>query len=76
MLSCSSPTIWKFLDCLKREQDLTDVKLTRRLMKDPPEPRAPKSKWIRYDSRLQRVLNSYDIDYDIIDFLKVVGNMC
>ena len=72
MLSCSNPTIWKFLDCLKSEQDLTDVKLTKKMMKQSPEPRAPK--WVRYDVQLQKILEAYD-DYDVLDFLKVVGNM-
>ena len=26
MLGCSNPTIWKFLDCVKAEQSLTDMK--------------------------------------------------
>ena len=26
MLGCSKPTIWKFLDCIKAEQSLTDMK--------------------------------------------------
>ena len=26
MLSCSNPTLWKFLDCLKAEQSLTDAR--------------------------------------------------
>ena len=72
MLSCNNPTIWKFLDCLKAEQSLTDVKLTRRLPRQPPGKRA--AKWIKYDQRLQTIVDSYD-DYDILDFLKVVGCM-
>ena len=72
MLSCSNPTIWKFLDCVKDEQDLTDVKLTKKLHKESPEPRA--DKWIKYDQKLQRIIDAYD-DYAILDFLKVVGNM-
>ena len=72
MLSCNNPTIWKFLECLKAEQSLTDVKLTRRLLRQPPEKRA--AKWIKYDQRLQTIVDSYD-DYDILDFLKVVGCM-
>ena len=42
ILSCSNPTLWKFLDALKAEQALTYVKLTRRQLRKPPEPRAPK----------------------------------
>jgi hypothetical protein len=35
MMCCSKPT--KFLDCLKSEQALTDVKLTKRLLHEPSE---------------------------------------
>ena len=66
MLSCNNPTIWKFLDCLKAEQSQTDVKLTRRLLRQPPEKRA--AKWIKYDQRLRTIVDSYD-DYDIEIFL-------
>ena len=55
MLSCSNPTMWRFLDCLKAEQSLTDVRLPKRLMRERPEPRAPK--WILYD---QRIVESYE----------------
>ena len=73
MLSCSNPTIWRFLDCLKAEQALTDVKLAKRLMRERPEPRAPK--WIRYDQQLQRIVDSYDDYSNILDFLKAIGSM-
>ena len=70
MMSCSKPTIWKFLDCLKSEQDLTDVKLTKRLLREPPKPRAPK--WIRFDQQI-RIVDSYDDYTSIIDYLRAVG---
>jgi hypothetical protein len=47
MLFCSNPTIWKFLDCLKKEQDLTDVKITKMMMQEAPEPRSAKCR--KYD---------------------------
>ena len=53
MLSCSNPTLWKFLGTLKSEQALTDQKLARRKLRQIPEPRAPK--WIKYDQRLQNI---------------------
>ena len=70
-MSCSKPTIWKFFDCLKLEQDLIDVKLTKRLLREPPEPRAPK--WIRFDQQIQRIVDSYDDYTSIIDYLRAVG---
>ena len=58
LLSCSKPTIWRFLDCncLKAEQALTDVNKTKRDGRKLPEPCAPK--WIRYDQQLQRIVST------------------
>ena len=44
MMSCTNPTLWKFIDCLRAEQSLTDAKLTKRLLRERPEPRG--QKWI------------------------------
>ena len=55
------------------EQSLTDVKMTKRLLREPPEPRAPR--WIRYDQNLQRVVNNYDSYDDTRDFLKAAGTL-
>ena len=73
MVSCSNPTIWRFIDCLKAEQALTDVKIAKRLMRERPEPRA--HKWIRYDERLQRIVESYDDYANYLDFLKAIGSI-
>ena len=73
MLSCSNPTLWKFLDALKAEQALTDVKLTRRQLRDPPEPRAPK--WIKFDRRLQKIVEDFDTYTDALEFLSAIGNL-
>ena len=62
----------KFLDCLKAEQDLTDVKLTKRLCRERPEPIT--AKWIKYDQGLQAIADVYD-EYDVLDCLKVIGSM-
>ena len=57
MLSCSNPTLWKFLDALTSEQAITDQKLARRKLRQLLEPRVPK--WIKYDQRLQNI-DQYD----------------
>ena len=54
----------------RRSQDL---KMTRRLMQENSEPRAPK--WVRYEAQLQRILEKYDSYANPMDFLKAVGNM-
>ena len=73
MLSCSNPTIWKFLDCLKKEQDITDVKITKMMMTEPPEPRS--AKWRKYDEKLQQIITNFYEYSTPIDFLKCVSNL-
>ena len=72
MLQCNNPTLWKFLDTLKAEQALTDLKITKRKHRERPEPRAPK--WVRYDGKLQKIVNSFDTYTDALVYLKVIGN--
>ena len=36
MLGCWNATIWKFLDCVKAEQSLTDMKKTKEIIKERP----------------------------------------
>ena len=55
-----------------RGGQVTDVNLTKRLYREAPERRA--AKWIKYDQRLQTVVDAYE-DYDMLDFLKVIGCM-
>ena len=71
MMGCSNPTIWKFLDVLKKEQNLTDVKVAQHLSRQQPPKRA--KNWTDYDDRLRRIVSDYD-SYDLLDFLKAVGN--
>ena len=61
------------MDALKAEQALTDVKLTRRQLRDPPEPRAPK--WIKFDRRLQKIVEDFDTYTDVLEFLSAIGNL-
>ena len=72
MMSCSNPTLWKFIDCLRAEQALTDARHTKRFLRERPEPRAPK--WVRYDQHLQRIVDAYDDYSDKMDYLKAIGN--
>ena len=69
MFTCSNPTLWKFLDALKAEQSLTDNKLIRRQMRELPEPRA--SKWIKFDQKLQKIVEDFDAYADV---LAAIGN--
>ena len=73
LVGCTNPTIWRFFDCLKLEQAITDHKISRHLNRDPPPRR--EAKWIRYDERLDKVINDYDTYADVMQFLKVVAAM-
>ena len=46
LVNCHNPSIWKFLDCIKREQALTDVKITNILTRRPFKRAA---KWEKFD---------------------------
>jgi hypothetical protein len=72
LVNCSNPTIWKFLEALKLEQAFTDVKITKHLTREAPEPR--QKKWIKFDQQLNTMIENYE-DYEILDYLKVIGCM-
>ena len=59
------------MEALKLEQALTDVKLTKHLMREPLEPR--QQRWIKFDQRINTVIESYDEYDDVLNYLKVVG---
>ena len=60
-------------DCLKLEQGLTEWKMVKRLMKEPPKPR--EKKWLNYDNNLAAIIESYEDNDDRLDFHKIVGSM-
>ena len=70
LMQCHNPTLWKFSDCIKKEQSLTDAKIVKYKMKDDSEPRA--DKWVKLDTKLHKFIECYD-DIERIDFLSRVG---
>ena len=72
LLGCSNPTIWKFLETVKKEQTLTCVKNVKCMMREEPEPQA--RKWRRYNERLDRLVDDVD-SMESIDFIERVGNL-
>ena len=68
MISGSNPSMWNFLQCLKNEQNITDVKMTKLMMRESPEPRS--AKWRKYDEKLQAIIQKFDSYPTILDFLK------
>ena len=73
MLGCSIPKISKFLDCVKAEQSLTDLKKTKKIMKERPEQRA--ARWIHYDRRIQELVDDYQNYANKMNFLKAIGHL-
>ena len=72
-MGASNPTIWRFLDVLKMEQDITDWKISQKMMRRAPAPQEPR--WANYDVELSRLIDSYDDYDDKIDYLKCVGTL-
>ena len=71
-MGCTNLTIWRFLDCLKKEQNLTDVKITQHMMREPSPPRA--RKWVLYDEKLKRIVDDFE-NYELVDYLTAIGNL-
>ena len=71
LVNCHNPSIWKFLECIKREQALTDVKITNILTRRPFKRAA---KWEKFDLEIQRIVDDYDNFGDVTEFLKAVGS--
>ena len=56
LVNCNNPSIWKFLDGIKREQALTDVKITNILTRRPFKRAA---KWEEFDLEIQCIVDDY-----------------
>ena len=74
MLSCNHPTIWKFMEALKKEHNLIRMQLGRMRQLEEPERRA--AKWILYDDRVQKLCDSFNRQTNVVNFLKKVANVC
>ena len=71
MLGCSNPTIWKFLDCVKAEKSLTDMK-----KKQSKSWKKGQSRGLPYGyitTRIQELVDDYQNYANKINFLKVIG---
>ena len=72
LMGASNPTIWKFIDVLRKEQDITEWKMAQQLMRNPPPPR--ERRWVKYDEKLASLI-AYDTYEETLDFLKCVGTL-
>ena len=72
LMNYSNPTIWRFIDVLKKERDLTDWKINQKMMRQPPP--SQQKKWKDYDRQFNSIIMSDD-DFQRMDYLKCVGSM-
>ena len=68
MLSCNHSTLFKSLEALKKEQNLTRMQL-KELVRQA-------AKWIRYDDRIQKLCSSFNRQTNVVNFLKKVAYVC
>ena len=71
-LGCHHPSIWTYIDAVKDEQAITDIKASRYLMKYDPEPRKPAS--IKRDEQLMKIVKSYYDFGSTVDFLNCIAS--
>ncbi|XP_035231949.1 uncharacterized protein LOC118203773 [Stegodyphus dumicola] len=64
------PTIWKFIDCLKKEQNLNSIKIEQYIAGHHP----PVSRKVYRDTslRIQKIVNDYN-DRPILDYLRGIA---
>ena len=56
LLGCDNPTMWKFMDALKLEQNVTDVKWADHLNRKSPPQQEPK--WKKFDETLESFIEN------------------
>ena len=66
IVNCTNPKIWSFMDALKLEHSLAELKIVKHLTRTSPLPQ--QKKWINNDHRLQKDVRSYD-SYPILTYL-------
>ena len=52
---------------------MTDLKKTKKIMKERPEQRA--ARWIHYDRRIQELVDDYQNYANKMNFLKAIGHI-
>ena len=71
VVSCRNPTIWSFLECARKEQAITDMKITNILTRQPFR---REQKWVQFDLELERIVAYYKSYETIGEFLRAVGS--
>lgn len=65
------PSFWKFLDTLRKQEDLTRVAISQMVAGGDVPPR--RRQYIDVDQRLQRIVADYN-DRDILDYLRGIAH--
>ena len=71
LVNCHNPSFWNFLECVKKEQALTDLKIANILTRRPFKRAA---KWVKFDEDIQRIVDDYDNYGDVTEFLTAIGS--
>ena len=73
LVGTTNPTLWTFLSALKKEETLTFKKKVDWRMRRAPEPQ--KKKWRDHNSRLNALVEDFDIDTEPLDYLFCLGEL-
>ena len=71
-VSSYHPTIWKFLDALKREQDLNEINLEK--INSGQEFKKTSKKYEACAARLKNLVTRFDDTTDILDYLRGIAH--
>ena len=71
LVSCRNSTIWSFLECARKEQTITDMKIANILTR---RPFIRERKWVQFGLDLERIVADYKSYGTIVEFLRAVGS--
>ena len=71
-LQCDHPTIWRFVDKLKKVQKTRDVFYEQLIAGNPP-PRK-KRRYLQCDKRIERIVRNFNAYPNVTDFLRGIAH--
>ena len=70
-VSSHHPTLWKFLDALKREQDLQDIHIAK--LRAGSQTMKSNKKYRDLNERLKKLVTTFD-EYSVVEYLRTVAH--